>query len=218
MPAGRTTLAVVVAGFALVTAACGSTQQNAGSSGTTTTTPPSSTSASQGTASPAKVKFAGDVCGAIQQFMTPATSFKPDTSSPAAAMNSLKTQLGAMSTGLDKAVKDLDDVDASGVPDGQAAVTELKKTFSQLKQAVDTTKPKLDGVDPNNPQAIAAAVQAVSKDLSAMGSNMQNPLDQPALKSADMEAAAEQAPECQKIKTQMGGSASGSGTSTPTSR
>jgi hypothetical protein len=217
MPAGRTTLAVVVAGFALVTAACGSTQQNAGSGGTTSTTPPSSTAGSQGTADPAKVKFAGDVCGAIAQFITPATSFKPDTSSPAAAVNSLKTQLGAMSTGLDKAVKDLDDVDSAGVPDGQAAVTELQKTFGQIKQKVDVVKTKLEGVDVNNQQAIAAAVQDVSKDLSSVGS-MTNPLDSPALKSPDMEAAARQAPECQKIKTQMSGGTSGTATATPTSR
>jgi hypothetical protein len=217
MPAGRTTLAVAVAGFALVTAACG-TQQNAGS-GTTTTTPPSSTTASQGvvTADPAKAKFAGEICGAIGQFITPATSFKPDTSSPAAAVNSLKTQLGTMSTGLDKAVKDLDDVDSAGVPDGQAAVTELQKTFGQIKQKVDAVKTKLEGVDVNNQQAIAAAVQDVSKDLSSVGS-MTNPLDSPALKSPDMEAAARQAPECQKIKTQMSGGASGTATATPTSR
>lgn len=217
MPAGRTTLAVVVAGFALVTAACGGTQQNTGS-GTTTTTPPSSTS-SQGGADQNKVDFAGDICDAMQEFITPATSFKPDTSSPAAAVNSLKTQLGAMSTGLDKAVKDLNDVDSEGVPDGKAAVTELQQTFGQMKQKIDTAKTKLDGVDPNNQQAIAAAVQDISKDLGSIGS-MTNPLDSPALKSADMEAAAKQAPECQKIQSQMGGggSASGSGTATPPSR
>jgi hypothetical protein len=218
MPAGRTTLAAVVAGFALVTAACGGTQQNTGA-GTTTRPPSTTASAGQGNVDQAKVDFAGDICDAMQEFITPATSFKPDTSSPAAALNSLKTQLGAMSTGLDKAGRDLNDVDAAGVPDGKAAVTELQKTFSQLKQTVDTAKPKLDNVDPNNPQAIAAAVQDVSKDLAALG-NMQNPLDQPALKSADMEAAAEQAPECQKIKTQMGGAMGGGSTTTtaPTTR
>jgi hypothetical protein len=216
MPAGRTTLAVVAAGFALVTAACGGTQQNTGSSGTTSTMPPSSTS-SQGNVDQNKVDFADDICDAMQEFITPATSFRPDTSSPAGALNSLKTQLGAISTGLDKAVRDLDNVDAAGVPDGQAAVTELKKTFSQLKQTVDTARPKLDNVDPNNPQSIAAAVQDVSKDLAAVG-NMQNPLDQPALKSADMEAAAQRAPACQKIKNQMTGGVSGTATTTPTTR
>ncbi|MBP2326795.1 hypothetical protein JOF56_007180 [Kibdelosporangium banguiense] len=217
MPAGRTTIIAVVAGFALVTAGCGGTQQNTGpaTGSNTVTQPPSSTS---GTVDQAKVDFADDVCGAMQEFITPATSFRPDTSSPAAALNSLKTQLGTMSTGLDKANRKLTDVDAAGVPDGKAAVTELQKTFTQLKQTVDTTKTKLEGVDPNNPQAIGAAVQSVSKDLAALG-NMQNPLDQPALKSADMEAAAKRAPACQKIKTQIGGSVTtGSATVTPTTR
>lgn len=214
MPAGRITLAVVAAGFALVTAACGS-QQNTGSG--TSTTPPPSSSAGQGNVDQGKVDFAGDVCDAMQEFITPATSFKPDTSSPAAAVNSLKTQLGAMSTGLDKANNDLNDVNAAGVPDGKAAVTELQKTFSEIKQKVDTAKTKLEGVDANNQQAVAAAVQDVSKDLSSVG-NMTNPLDSPALKSADMEAAAKQAPECQKIQNQMTGGAGGSAGSTPTSR
>jgi hypothetical protein len=216
MPAGRITLAVVAAGFALVTAACGSQQNTAGG---TSSAPPASTTASQGNADQQKVDFADDVCDAMQEFITPATSFKPDTSSPAAAVNSLKTQLGAMSTGLDKTVKDLGDVDSAGVPDGQAAVTDLQKTFGQIKQTVDTAKTKLDGVDPNNQQAVATAVQEVSKDLSSVG-NMTNPLDSPALKSPDMEAAARQAPECQKINNQMtgGGGASGSGSATPTSR
>jgi len=211
MPAGRTTLAVAVAGFALVTAACGGTQQNTGS-GTTTTTPPSSTS-SQGNVDQNKVDFADDVCDAMQEFITPAASFKPDTSSPAAAVNSLKTQLGAMSTGLDKTVKDLNDVDSEGVPDGKAAVTDLQTTFGQIKQKVDAAKTKLDSVDPNNQQAIAAAVQDISKDLASVG-NMMNPLDSPALKSADMDAAAERAPECQKIKNQVGARTGGTATGT----
>jgi hypothetical protein len=211
MTAGRTTLVAIAAGFALVTAACGSSQQN-NAGGGATTTPPASTATSGG-ADQNKVDFANDICDAMQEFITPATSFRPDTSSPAAALNSLKTQLGAMSTGLDKANKDMADVDAQGVPDGQAAVTQLQQTFTELKQKIDTAKGKLDGVDPNNQQQIATAVQEVSKDLSSIG-NMENPLDQPALKSADMEAAAKQAPECQKIQSQMGGSMSGSGSAT----
>jgi hypothetical protein len=212
MAAGRTTIVALTAGLALLTAACGSTQQNNAGGGTSTTPPASSTSG--GGADQNKVDFANDICDAIQEFITPATSFRPDTSSPAAAITSMRTQLGTMSTGLDKANQDLTDVKTDGVPDGKAAVTSLQQTFTELKTKVDNAKTKLDGVDVNNQQQIATAAQQVSQDLASIG-NMQNPLDQPALKSPEMEAAAEQAPSCQKIKQQMGGALAGSTTATP---
>ena len=162
-------IVAVLSGFALLTAACGNTPQNPGTSQPPATTQPpaGSMGAGQGNADPAKIEFANGICTAVQKFIGPATAFKPDTSSPAAALNSLKTQLGTMSAGLDSAAGDLGNVKSDGVPDGKTAVTELQKTFGQLKQTVDTAKTKLDGIDPNNPQAISTGVQDVSKDLAS---------------------------------------------------
>jgi hypothetical protein len=214
MRAGRTTVVAVLAGLGLLTAGCNGNQQNAGPAGTPSSAP-SASSGGQGSPDQHKVDFADDICGAVSKFMIPATSFKPDTSSPAAAVNSLKTQLGGMSTGLGEANEDLKKADTSGVPDGQAAVDDLQKTFGQMKEAVDRTKTKLDAVNPNDTQAVAAAVQQAGQDLSSLG-NMQNPLDQPNLKSADMEAAAEQAPKCQQIKSLIAAKTGGT-SSAPTS-
>lgn len=199
MPVGRTTIAVLLAGLAtgLITTACaGNTQQ-----GTTTSQPPS-TPATGTAVDQKKIDFADDLCGAVSKFLTPATAFKPDTSSQAAVVNSMKTQLGTLSTGLQEAANDLGDARTEGVPDGQAVVADLRKTFDQMKTTVDQSKAKLDAIDPANPQQVAAAVQQATQDLSSLG-NMRNPLDQPNLKSADMEAAAQKAPECQKIKGAM---------------
>jgi hypothetical protein len=191
----RTTVVVVLAGLSLLSAGCAGNQQagtQQSSSATATTTP--SPAADQG-----KVAFADDICGAVAKFLVPATSIKTDTSSPAAALASIKTQLGTLSQGLTEASDDLKNADTGGVPDGQAAVADVQKTFGQLKEAVDRAKMKLDGVNPNDQQAVTTAMQSIGTDLAGL-SNLKNPLDQPSLKSADMQAAAQQAPKCQQMK------------------
>jgi hypothetical protein len=185
-----------IAGFCLLTG-CGKGNNPGGSAGPGTTQTTGSQSVSQD-----KVIFAGDVCDAVGKFIQPAKSFRPDTSSPAAAVTSIRTQLSSLSTGLDDATKALGDVDTAAVPDGQKAVDDLQRTFSQMKEAIDRSKTKLDGVNPSDPQAAGAAIQEAGKDLASLGS-LQNPLDQPALKSPDMQAAADQAPTCQDLKSMM---------------
>src|SRR5689334_11402284 len=94
----RTTVIAAMAGFALLVAGCANQGQSGGTS--TSATPSTTTSAgtsASGTADPAKVKFAGEICGAVSKFLTPMTAIKPDTSSPAAAVTSLKTQLASLS-------------------------------------------------------------------------------------------------------------------------
>lgn len=204
MPAGRTTIAVLLSGFALLTAACAGNTQPGTAPSPTPSAPATTGTGTSGTADQNKVDFADDICGAVSKFLTPAMGFKPDTSSQAAAINSMKTQLGTLSTGLQEASSDLADADTEGVPDGQAVVTDLRKAFDQMKTTVDSSKAKLDAIDPNNTQQVAAAAQQATQELSTLGSTMQNPLDQPSLKAADMEAAAQQAPACQKIQNSMG--------------
>ncbi|CAM3810958.1 hypothetical protein KIPE111705_26190 [Kibdelosporangium persicum] len=208
MRAARSTIIALVAGFGLVTAACSGNGQQ--STPPATTTPTTTGSAAP---DPQKVGFANDLCGAVAKFIVPAAGYRPDTSSPAAAVNSLKTQLTTLSNGLTEATQDLNDVDTAGVPDGQAAVDDLKTTFGQMKQSVDRSKARLDATDVNNQQAVAAAVQDVTKEMSSLGS-VKNPLDQPALNSAEMQAAAERADECQKIQQVIAGRSTGSVTAT----
>ncbi|ALG10276.1 hypothetical protein [Kibdelosporangium phytohabitans] len=207
----RRLIVVLTLATAATTTACGGGQQTGGA-GQATTTTPSSTAAAPDRA---KVAFADDICGAVAKFITPAAAFRPDTSSPAAAMNSLKTQLSSMSTGLADAGNDLKDADTAGVPDGQAAVDKLRTTFSQMKQAVDNAKTKLDAVDPNNQQAVTTAVQDATKEMASSLGSMQNPMDSPAMSGPEMEAAAEQSEECKKIKQVVSNRQTGS--STPTS-
>ena len=205
----------LVAGLTLVTTACANTQQNA-SPATPATTPAASTSRGQGSADPAKVRFADGMCGALAKFIVPATNYKPDTSSPAGALNSLKTQLATMSDGLTEANKDFENVDTQGVPDGKAAVDDVRSTFEQVKQKMDVAKTKLDAVNPNDPQAVSAGVQEATKDLASV-SSVQNPMSQPTMQSPDMQQAAEQAPKCQQIKDLITAKVNGSTTPAPTS-
>ncbi|ONI79653.1 hypothetical protein ALI144C_23065 [Actinosynnema sp. ALI-1.44] len=204
-------LIVVLALATAATTACGGGQQSGGSGQATTTTP----SSTAGAPDRAKVDFADDICGAVAKFVAPAAAFRPDTSSPAAAMTSLKTQLSSLSGGLAEAGNDLKDADTAGVPDGQAAVDKLRNTFSQMKQAVDDAKAKLDTVDPNNQQAVTTAVQNATKEMGTSLSSMQNPMDSPAMSGPEMEAAAEQSEECKKIKQVVANRSTGS--TTPTS-
>jgi hypothetical protein len=211
----RITVVAVLAGLGLFATACGNQTTGTATSGSTTPTTgsSSSSSAASGTADPAKVAFVDDICGAVGKFLVPATSFKPDTSSPGAVLTSLRTQLGGLSTGLADAIKDLDGANTAGVPNGKEAVASLQKTFGQMKDTVDKSKAKMDAVNVNDTQAVATAVQDASTELSSLGENMQNPLDQPGLNSADMDAAAAKAPKCQQIKSAMGSAAP----TTPTS-
>src|ERR1041384_3123427 len=103
----RTTVIAVMAGFALLMAGCANQGQSGGTS--TSATPPttSASTGASGTSDPAKVKFAGEICGAVSKFLTPMMSVKPDTSSPAAAVTSLKTQLATLTQGLTEATNDL---------------------------------------------------------------------------------------------------------------
>nr|WP_042179088.1 hypothetical protein [Kibdelosporangium sp. MJ126-NF4]CEL13625.1 hypothetical protein [Kibdelosporangium sp. MJ126-NF4]CTQ99311.1 hypothetical protein [Kibdelosporangium sp. MJ126-NF4] len=202
----RLTVVLALATTALLTTACGSSPP----AGPGTATPTSTSPAPDRD----KVEFADDLCGAVAKFIVPAAAYRPDTSSPAAAVTSIKTQLSGLSTGLAEANDDLTNVHTTNVPDGKAAVDSLRSTFAQLKQSVDNARAKLDGVDPNNQQAVATAVQEVAKDMSALGS-MQNPLDQPALSGPEMEAAAAQAEECQKVKQVVGNRSTGSASAAP---
>jgi len=209
---------LIVATLALVTVGCAN-QANPGGANTGTNTggSPAPTSSSAAV-DQNKVGFMGDLCGAASKFLVPALSIKPDTSSQAAAVKSLTQQLGAMSKGVDDATADLKKVDTTKVPDGQLVIDDMQKAFGQIKATVDGARQKLAAVDPNNQQAVAAAVQDASTSLSSLTS-MQNPLDQPNLRSADMEQAAAQSPKCQQVKDAVAGGVSSatSGAATSTS-
>jgi len=201
---------LIVAALALVTVGCAN-QANPGGTGASGSPAPTSSAA---TVDPNKVSFMGDLCGAVSKFLVPAVSMKPDTSSQAAAVKSLAQQLGAMSKGVDDATADLKKVDTTKVPDGQLVIDDMQKAFGQIKATVEQTRQKLTEVDPNNQQAVAAAVQDATKGLSGLG-GMQNPLDQPNLRSADMEQAAAQSPKCQQIKDAIAGGISSAASSAP---
>jgi hypothetical protein len=200
---------LIVAALALVTVGCAN-QANPAANNSSAPSPTTTTSAA---ADRNKVSFMGDLCGAAAKFLVPALSVKPDTSSQAATVKSLTQQLGAMSKGVDDATADLKNVDTTKVPDGQLVIDDMQKAFGQIKATVDGARQKLAAVDPNDQQAVSAAVQDASKSLSGFGS-MQNPLDQPHLRSADMEQAAAQSPKCQQVKDAVaGGVASATSTS-----
>ncbi|SMC73631.1 hypothetical protein [Kibdelosporangium aridum] len=190
----RRLIAVPALVTALVLTACTSGQQQPAGTSPAPTTPTTAAAPD-----PAKVGFVGDLCDAVAEFVVPAAGYRPDTSSQTAAVNSYKTQLARMSEGLQDATENLNDVNTAAVPDGQAAVNDMRSAFAQMKQTVDSAKSKLDSVDMTNQQAVATAVQDVNKQMASLG-GMKNPLNQPALETPEMEQAAAQAPECQKIK------------------
>ncbi|MCE7003849.1 hypothetical protein LWC34_13565 [Kibdelosporangium philippinense] len=191
----RRLIAVPALVTALVLTACngGGQQQPAGPN------PAPNTNTPAAAPNPAQIDFADDVCDAVAEFVVPAAGARPDTSSPAAAVNSYKVQLAKVSDGLRDATEGLNDVNPAAIPDGQATVDDLRATFAQMKQAVDTNKAKLDAVDMTNQKAMTTAVQEVNKEMVNLAAS-KNPLSQPALNTPQMEQAAAQAPECQKIK------------------
>ncbi|NMI01258.1 hypothetical protein [Pseudonocardia acidicola] len=182
---------VAALGALLVAAGCGSSVAG---------TPQPAAAPSAGAAAPADaVAWTDKVCGAVLQFAD-AASAKPNitTSDPAAAVKGLSDYLGRAGTALQGSIDSLGRVGPSPVQGGDVIVANLTDTLTKIKTSFDTARTKIDEVDTSDPQAMSTAVPAAVAPLQEL-SKLPNPtagLEN----NAELNRAAEQAPNCQKVR------------------
>ncbi|MEA2345743.1 MAG: hypothetical protein QOF63_3912 [Thermoanaerobaculia bacterium] len=145
------------------------------------------------------VTFTDNVCGSFIPFLEAAS--KPpnvSTSDPVKASAGVSQYLGNAVTAVEKAITGLDHAGKSPVAGGDEVVAKTKAALAQIKTAFSNAKATLDSA-PNTPTAKAAALNKAASTMSSL-SNLPDPTAD--LKAnAELNAAAEKAPNCQKMKT-----------------
>mgnify|MGYP001073057900 CR=1 FL=1 len=160
-------------------------------------------------AGPREVEFADQVCAGLIKFFEPALAmgnFTPDRSSPGATVNSIKDALRKLDGGLQAAVSDLGRIDTSRVSGGPDVINGFTAGFGQLRQRVEASIGVLDAVDPNDQSAAAAALKQVGTELRGVG-DLQGSFGALANASPQLDAAAQQAPNCDSIERMVAAAA-----------
>jgi hypothetical protein len=151
------------------------------------------------------VAWSNDVCGALLPFVEGVANAQPDLnpSDPTAAVTGLQNFLDAAVTGAQASLTDLEDTPPSPVEGGDEFVTNLRSALTQFRDGLEMARSELEGVDPANPQSVAAALPAALTALQGL-ENVPNPAA--GLESnPELQAAGEEAPNCQTIERTTGG-------------
>ncbi|GLW95524.1 hypothetical protein [Actinokineospora globicatena] len=210
----RRLVAITAAAAALTISltGCGGSDTAGGgsSSGAAATTTTATSEAAGGDAT----AWAEKVCAAVAPQVT-ALAAQPqiDQSDPVKAQASLVDYLDKFSGALDKMISSFSDAGDPPVADGKALVAKATGALEEAKTAVETAKTNLAAASPSDPAAFQAAFVKVGEDLQAL-SKLEDPTK--GLRgSAALDKAFKEAPSCKKLD--LGESASGTASSTPTS-
>lgn len=149
------------------------------------------------------VAWADQVCGGLLEFTEAATA-QPDlnSSDPQALIDGLTAYLGSVETAVSGAISTLDEAGPAPVDGGEEITTELRSTLDQVLTGFQSARTALDGVDASDPAAAAEALPAALAPLQELAAlNPTEELDA----NAELNAAVEQAANCQTLRTQTGG-------------
>lgn len=149
------------------------------------------------------VAWADQVCGGLLGF-TDAATRQPDLTSedPQVLIDGLVTYLGSVETAVAGAITTLDQAGPAPVDGGAEITTELRGTLDQVLTGFRSARTALEGVDASDPAAAAQALPAALAPLQELTA-----LD-PAAEldaSPELNAAVEQAANCQALQAQTGG-------------
>ncbi len=151
------------------------------------------------------VAWVDDVCGALLPFIETA-SVQPSlntSGSPDQLVQGLSDYLGEASTAAGSAIEGMRAAGPSPVEQGDQLVAGLTEALTTFQTTFDSTKARLDAVDTSDPAELATALPEAIAPLEDLA-NVPDPTDQ--LESnSELDAAAEQAPNCQQIETVTGG-------------
>nr|WP_042198133.1 hypothetical protein [Kibdelosporangium sp. MJ126-NF4]CEL23217.1 hypothetical protein [Kibdelosporangium sp. MJ126-NF4]CTQ94380.1 hypothetical protein [Kibdelosporangium sp. MJ126-NF4] len=155
--------------------------------------PPTTSGASQ----PA-VEWVDRLCGAILDYDSVPVRFEVDSSSPEAAIASLKRTLETMSGRIDDTVGKLREVGQAPLPGGDEAATSLVSLLEDRKTVVTRSLGTLGTINVADRAAATTALQGVAKDLQALKTPV-NPLEGMGSRFPELEAAARSADNCTEI-------------------
>ncbi|MCO1654203.1 hypothetical protein [Pseudonocardia humida] len=198
-PTRKVLLVPLVAAAALLGAGCSSTVPG-------TAAPlggsPASTDTGGGTAGAGQtddpVAWMDQVCGAL----TPLTEAPTDpgvgsSTSPEQAFEQLQGYLAKGGDAMGTAIDGLAAAGPSPIEGGDELVQKMTTTLNTAKTALDSTAQQLEGVDPNDPEALFTALGSLTSAEGLEG------LDDPTAgfeANPELEAAAEQAPNCRQLR------------------
>lgn len=145
------------------------------------------------------VAWTDKVCASLLAFTVKASA-QPniDGSNPQAALQSLSDYLGTAIAAADESIAGLSSVGPSPVAGGDEIVDRATTAFTSMRTAFQDARTKLEGVDTSNPAALFAGVGQAVTPLASLPETAQSL--QGLQGNAELEAAAKQAPNCQKFQ------------------
>ena len=190
----RTALLTAVATAALTLTGCSA---SATGSPVGATSDGTGTSALPATSDP--VVWMNRVCGSLLPLQQALRTAPPPTDDdPTATAKSISAFLGRSETAIDKSLADLDAAGPSPVAGGDAAIAKLKSALTTVRTSFDRTKTALDKIDPTNAGEVASTLPTVFVSLAELVKIQYSTTD--LRKNPALQAAADQAPNCQSLK------------------
>jgi predicted small lipoprotein YifL len=149
-------------------------------------------------APPAAVAWADTLCAAILDYDTNAASFQLDSSSPSAAVNSVRTYLDTTVNQIAGTKTRLTTIGPAPVAGGDEAAQALVQSLDTLSQTVEAARTRIGAVDANDRTAVNAALQDIANTLQSLRTPV-NPLEGMGERFPDLQAAARSADNCTEV-------------------
>lgn len=144
------------------------------------------------------VAWVDDVCGALLPFVETAST-QPDInpSDPVAAVEGLSDYLGQAVDGLDSAIDGMAAAGPSPVDGGDEVVERLTEALTSFRTSFADAKTAVDAVDTSDTLGLVEALPKAVEPLEAIA-NVEDPTAD-LRNNPELNAAAEQAPNCQQL-------------------
>ena len=190
--ARRRPLAVAVVATGLTLAGCGANTNNAPATSTNAPSGPAVNSTAPAPAQPAAVAWAKSMCQALGPAFSQLGALpQPDTANPAATRQAYVDYLSRASTAAQQAYDRLTSVGPPPVQNGQQILDQARTQLSQLRDNLNSALTQLKAAEPNeSTAAVGPAFSAAGNAVSLVGTLTSNP---------QLQAAIDQAPECQNV-------------------
>ncbi|ONI78897.1 hypothetical protein ALI144C_29495 [Actinosynnema sp. ALI-1.44] len=149
-------------------------------------------------ASPAAVEWVDRLCGVILEYDGTPVKIEVDSTSPDAAIASLKRSLDGMTGRIDETLGKLREVGQAPVPGGDDAALGLVTSLEDRKAIVRQSLDRLGGINVADRTAATAALQEVAQNLQRLKTPV-NPLEGMGERFPELQAAARSADNCTEI-------------------
>lgn len=145
------------------------------------------------------VAWTDDVCAALTDFATTASTPPPVENDPDAVKAGLSTFFSTITGALQEAIRGLKAAGPAPVAGGDEYVSRLTDTLTRVETSFTDASRRLELLDTSSPESLATALPAVLAPLKELG-DLADPTD--GLVAIDeLRVAADKAPRCQQLRT-----------------